>query len=102
MSTQTFTVVSDLHRAMEFDEALAWFNGILSGDEWAVRDKVEVIADDGHRTVQWTLGGSRWTLEVDVSESRVLGGVMVSARVRDPLDGYELPELSGLARALVP
>jgi len=101
-ASETYTVVSELHRSMDLEQALSWFNGILSGDEWGMRDRVEVVADDGHRTVRITVWGSRWTLEVDVEESRILGGVLVSARVKDPAIGYELPELAGLARALVP
>jgi len=96
------TVVNDLHREMQFEAALAWFNGILSGDDWATRDRVEVIADDGHRTVHYTVWGSRWCLEIDVEEAFNLGGVTVSARVKDPASGCELPELTSLARALVP
>ena len=87
---------------MEFDEAMSWFNGILSGDDWGMRDKVELVDDDGLRTVHLTVWGSRWTLEIDVEESRTLGGVIVSARVKDPAVGHDLPELSGLAKALVP
>lgn len=87
---------------MDFDEAMAWFNGILSGDDWAMRDKVELVDDEGLRTVHLTVWGSRWTLEIDVEESRTLGGVIVSARVKDPAVGHELPELAGLAKALVP
>ncbi len=102
MSTQEFTIVSELHRDMDFDSALAWFNGILSGDDWAMRDRVEVVSDDGYRTMHISVWGSRWTLEVDIEESPTLGGVVVSVRVRDPADGYDLPEFSALARALVP
>ena len=103
MSTATVhTLVNQLHRSMDLDRALAWFNGILSGDEWAMHDRLEVVADDGFRTVHLTVWGSRWTLEVDIEEARLLGGVLVSARVRDPALGYELPELTALARALVP
>jgi len=87
---------------MDFDQAMSWFNGILSGDDWGMRDKVELVDDDGLRTVHLTVWGSRWTLEIDVEESRALGGVIVSARVKDPAVGHELPELAGLARALVP
>lgn len=87
---------------MDFDQAMSWFNGILSGDDWAMRDLVELVDDDGMRTVHLTVWGSRWTLEIDVEESLVLGGVIVSARVKDPAVGHELPELSGLAKALVP
>ncbi len=87
---------------MGFDRAMAWFNGILSGDDWAMQDRVEVTDDDGFRTVHLTVWGSRWTLEIDVEEARNLGGVLVSARVKDPAAGYDLPELTGLARALVP
>lgn len=94
--------MNQLHRAMKLDAALAWFNGILSGDDWTTRDRVEVIADDGHRTVHYTVWGSRWCLEIDVEEAAILGGVTVSARVKDPASGYELPELTQLARALVP
>lgn len=100
--SQTYTVVSELHRDMSMDRSLSWFNGILSGDEWAMRDRVEVVATDGHRIVHITVWGSRWTLEVDIEESRVLGGVLVSARIKDPARGYELPELADLAKALVP
>ena len=103
MSTATIhTLVNQLHRSMSLDQALAWFNGILSGDEWAMHDRLEVVADDGFRTIHLTVWGSRWTLEVDIEEARLLGGVLVSARVRDPAVGYELPELTSLARALVP
>lgn len=87
---------------MDFDQAMSWFNGILSGDDWAMRDLVELVDDDGMRTVHLTVWGSRWTLEIDIEESLVLGGVIVSARVKDPAVGHELPELSGLAKALVP
>ncbi len=87
---------------MDFDQAMSWFNGILSGDDWAMRDHVELVDDDGMRTVHLTVWGSRWTLEIDVEESLILGGVIVSARVRDPAVGHELPELAGLAKALVP
>ena len=87
---------------MDFDAALSWFDGILSGDDWAMRDRIEVVGDDGHRTVHISVWGSRWTLDVDIEESRVLGGVLVSVRVRDPADGYDLPEFASLARALVP
>lgn len=100
--TESHTVVSQLHRDMDLNAALAWFNGILSGDEWAMRDRVEVVGDDGHRTVHLTAWGTRWTLEVDIEESPNLGGVLLSARVKDPAAGYELPELSALAKALVP
>ena len=51
---------------MDFDRALAWFNGILSGDDWGMRDSVEVVDDEGLRTVHLTVWGSRWTLEVDI------------------------------------
>ena len=102
MSIQELTIVSELHRPMDFDRALSWFTGILSGDEWGMRDRVEVVSDDGLRTVHLTVWGSRWTLAVDIEESRVFGGVIVSARVKDPAVGYELPELSGLAKALLP
>ncbi len=95
-------VVNELHRPMDMDRALAWFNGILAGDDWGMRDRVEVVADDGHRTVHLTAWGSRWTLEIDIEESRVLGGVIISARITDPAVGYALPELAGLAKALVP
>lgn len=87
---------------MDFDQAMSWFNGILSGDDWAMRDCVERVDDEGMRTVHLTVWGSRWTLEVDVEESLVLGGVIVSVRVKDPANGHELPELAGLAQALVP
>ncbi len=87
---------------MDFDQAMSWFNGILSGDDWGMRDKVELVDDEGLRTVHLTVWGSRWTLEIDVEESGTLGGVIVSARVKDPAVGHELPELAGLARALVP
>lgn len=87
---------------MDFDQAMSWFNGILSGDDWAMRDCVELVDDDGMRTVHLTVWGSRWTLEIDVEESLVLGGVIVSARVKDPAIGHELPHLAGLAKALVP
>lgn len=87
---------------MDVDEALSWFNGILSGADWAMRDRIEVVADDGHRTVQIIVWGSRWTLEVDIEESRSLGGVMISVRVLNPADGCELPDFAALARALVP
>jgi hypothetical protein len=102
VSTQTLNVVSELHRSMDYEAALSWFNGILSGDDWAMRDRVEVVSDDGLRTIHLTVWGSRWTLEVDIEESQVLGGVIVSARVKDPAVGHVLPELAGLARALVP
>jgi len=102
MSLQELTVVSELHRPMEFDRALSWFTGILSGDEWGMRDCVEKVDEDGLRTVHLTVWGSRWTLEVDIEESRMFGGVIVSARVKDPAAGHELPELSGLAKALLP
>ena len=102
MSIQSLNVVSELHRPMDYDQALAWFNGILSGDDWAMRDRVEVVSDDGLRTLHLTVWGSRWTLEIDIEESRTLGGVIVSARVKDPAVGHELPELTGLANALVP
>lgn len=103
MSTaQIYNVVSELHRHMDHDAAMSWFNGILSGDEWGMHDRVEVVAEDGHRTTHLTVWGSRWTLEVDVEESRILGGVTISVRVKDPAVGYELPELAGLAKALVP
>ncbi|NNK92353.1 MAG: hypothetical protein HKO87_07960 [Acidimicrobiia bacterium] len=103
MSTpRTRTLVTELHRAMDLDRALAWFNGIFSGDDWAMHDQIEVVTDDGRRIVQLTVWGSRWTLEVDIEETRALGGVLVSARVTDPAVGCELPELTGLARALVP
>lgn len=98
----TRTLVTELHRTMDLDRALSWFNGILSGDDWAMHDRVEVIADDGHRAVHLTVWGSRWTLEIDIEEARLLGGVLVSARVKDPAVGCELPELTGLAQALVP
>ncbi len=101
-STTELIVVSELHRDMDLDRALSWFNGILAGDDWGMRDRVDVVADDGHRTVHLTVWGSRWTLEIDIEESRSLGGVIVSARIKDPADGYELPELAGLAKALVP
>ena len=87
---------------MDFDQAMSWFNGILSGDDWGMRDKVELVDDDGLRTVHLTVWGSRWTLEVDVEESQTLGGVIVSARIKDPAVGHDLPELAGLAKALVP
>lgn len=102
MSIQQLTVVSELHRPMDFDRALAWFNGILSGDDWGMRDCIEVVDDEGLRTVHLTVWGSRWTLEVDIEESKVFGGVIVSARVKDPAAGQELPQLAGLARALLP
>ena len=102
MSTQTLNDVSELHRPMDYEQALSWFNGILSGDDWVMRDRVEVVADDGLRTLHLTVWGSRWTLEIDIEESRILGGVIVSARVKDPAVGHVLPELSGLAKALVP
>ena len=98
----THTLVSQLHRPMDLDRAMTWFDAILSGDDWAVRDRLEVVSDDGLRTVHLTVWGSRWTLEIDVEEARVLGGVLVSARVTDPAAGYELPELTEFARALVP
>lgn len=97
-----YPIVSQLHRAMDMDRAMAWFHGILSGDEWGMRDQVEVVADDGFRTVHLTVWGSRWTLEVDVEEARVLSGVLVSVRVKDPAVGYDLPDLTELAKALVP
>ena len=87
---------------MDFDQAMSWFNGILSGDDWGMRDKVELVDDDGLRTVHLTVWGSRWTLEVDVEESQTLGGVIVSARIKDPAVGHDLPELAGLAKAQVP
>ena len=87
---------------MDFEQALSWFSGILSGDEWGMRDCVEVVDDDGLRAVHLTVWGSRWTLEVDLEESRVFGGVLVSARVKDPAVGHELPELTSLAKALLP
>lgn len=103
MSTATIhTLVKQLHRAMDLDRALTWFNGILSGDDWVMHDRLEVVADDGFRTVHLTVWGSRWTLEIDIEEARLLGGVLISARVRDPAVGYPLPELTALARALVP
>jgi hypothetical protein len=87
---------------MDYEQAMSWFNGILSGDDWAMRDRVEVVSDDGLRTLHLTVWGSRWTLEIDIEESQILGGVIVSARVKDPAVGHVLPELSGLAKALVP
>lgn len=87
---------------MALEEALAWFNGILSGQDWAMRDRVETVDDSGLRTVHLTAWGSRWTLEVDIEESRALDGVIVSARVKDVLVGHEPPEVPGLAKALVP
>lgn len=87
---------------MPIDEALAWFNGILSGQDWAMRDCVEVVDDTGLRAVHLTAWGSRWTLEVDIEESRALEGVIVSARVKDVAEGHEPPEVPGLAKALVP
>ena len=87
---------------MDFDQAMAWFNGILSGDDWTTRDCVEVIDDDGLRSVRLTVWGSRWTLEIEVEESGILGGVIVSARVRDPADGHQLPPVAGLSKVLVP
>ena len=87
---------------MAIDEALSWFNGILSGQDWAMRDCVEVVDDTGLRTVHITAWGSRWTLEVDIEESRALDGVIVSARVKDVLEGHQPPETPGLAKALVP
>ena len=96
------TIVARLHRDMDMDRALSWFNGILSGDEWGMRDQIEVVADDGFRTVHLTVWGSRWTLEIDVEETRVLSGVLVSVRVKDLAPGHEFPDLSELAKALVP
>ena len=87
---------------MALEDALSWFNGVLSGRDWARRDRVEVVQDDGRRSVRLTAWGSRWTLEVDVNESLALDGVIVSARVTDILEGHRAPEVSGLAKALVP
>ncbi len=87
---------------MALEEALAWFKGILSGEDWAMRDTVEVINDSGRRTVHITAWGSRWTLEVDIEESRALDGVIVSARVKDIVEGHQPPAIPGLAKALVP
>lgn len=101
-TSPTRTLVTELHRAMDIDRALSWFNGIFSGDDWAMHDRIEVVANDGHRVVNLTVWGSRWTLEIDIEETRALGGVLVSVRVTDPVAGCELPELTGLARALVP
>ena len=103
MSTSpTRILVTELYRAMDLDRALSWFNGIFSGDDWAMHDRIEVVAEDGHRAVHLTVWGSRWTLEIDIEETRTLDGVLVSARVTDPAVGCELPELTGLAQALVP
>ena len=101
-SAPPLTVVSELHRPMALEEALSWFNGILSGQEWAMRDCVELVDDSGLRTVHLTAWGSRWTIEVDIEESRVLDGVIVSARVKDVAVGAKPPEVPGLAKALVP
>lgn len=87
---------------MALDEALSWFNGILSGQDWAMRDTVEVVDDTGRRSICMTAWGSRWTLEVQIEESRALDGVIVSARVKDILEGHEPPEAPGLAKVLVP
>lgn len=87
---------------MALEEALAWFNGVLSGRDWAARDRVELVQDDGRRSVYLTAWGSRWTLEVDIEESVALEGVIVSARVTDIVDGQRPPEVPGLAKALVP
>ena len=87
---------------MELEEALSWFNGILSGQDWSMRDCVEVVDDNGVRVVHITAWGSRWTLEVDIEESRALDGVIVSARVKDVVEGHDPPAIPGLAKALVP
>ncbi len=87
---------------MALEDALAWFNGVLSGQDWAERDRVDLVDDDGRRAVHLTAWGSRWTLEVDIKESRALEGVIVSARVTDILEGHRPPEVPGLAKALVP
>ena len=87
---------------MTLDDALSWFNGILSGQDWAMRDQVELVDDDGLRTVHLTAWGSRWTLEVDIEESRALEGVIVTARVKDIAEGQQPPAVPGLAKALVP
>ena len=42
---------------MTLDDALSWFNGILSGQDWAMRDQVELVDDDGLRTVHLTAWG---------------------------------------------
>ena len=98
----TRTLVDELHRPMDLERAMSWFNGIFSGDDWADHDRIEIVAPDGHRVVHLVVRGSRWTLEIEVEETRALGGVLVSARVTDPAAGSELPEMTGLARALVP
>lgn len=103
MSTSTTrTLVNQLHRPIDLDRAMSWFNGIFSGDDWAMHDRIEVVTPDGRRLVHLIVRGSRWTLEVEIEETRTLGGVLVSARVTDPAAGSELPELTGLARAIVP
>lgn len=87
---------------MALEDALSWFNGVLSGQDWAMRDRVEVVDDNGRRSVHLVAWGSRWTLEVDIEESHQLDGVIVSARVTNIVEGQRPPEVPGLAKALVP
>ena len=87
---------------MELEDALSWFNGVLSGQDWTMHDRVDLVNDDGRRCVHLTAWGSRWTLQVDIEESHALEGVIVSARVTDIVEGQRPPEVSGLAKALVP
>ena len=87
---------------MALEDAMSWFKGVLSGQDWSVTDRVEVIDDSGRRCVHLTAWGSRWTLKVDIEESLALDGVIVSARVTDIVEGQRPPEVPGLAKALVP
>lgn len=102
MSEDTIRVVSELHRDMDLNTALAWFNGIFSGGAWSIEDRLEVIADDGHRTVSLTAIGRSWSVVLRIEESVVLGGVLVSAQVRGAEDPSLLPQLSDFAKVLVP
>ena len=87
---------------MSVDQALQWFNGILSGSDWGAKDRIEVISDEGLRTVQLTAWGTRWTLEVDIQESRSLGGVLISLSVKNPSPEFPLSDLAQLSKVMVP
>ena len=102
MSEHRFPVVTELHRDMTVDQALQWFNGILSGSDWGAKDRIEVISDEGLRTIQLTAWGTTWTLEVDIQESRVLGGVLISLCVRNPSPDFPLNDLARLSKVMVP
>lgn len=102
MSEYRFPVVAELHRDMSVDQALKWFNGILSGADWGAKDRIEVINDAGLRTVQLTAWGTKWTLEVDLQESTALGGVLISLNVNNPAVDFPLSDLAQLSRVMVP